>query len=259
VVRRAGEWTAENRLGYAPIPFYKDPETGLKTLQDNEMPFTFLDFILLGIMLVSGLLALARGFTREVLSLVAWGAAAIAAYFAIRQPDLVEFAKTSIPYLDKEILAQIAVGATAFLIVLIIVSIISVKISDYVVDSSAGSFDRTLGFIFGVARGFVFVVIAYLFYGWLLPFDKQQTWVRNAYSLPMIKSAGEGLLSFMPPDIAETLSSTALQSEAAPADEPPLPDTPESGYQSNESQGLENLIQGTGGEQQPDTGQGNSQ
>ena len=225
------------------------------------MPFTLLDFILLGIMLVSGLLALARGFTREVLSLVAWGAAAIAAYFAIKQPSFVEFAKTNVPYLDKEILAQIAVGAAAFLVVLIIVSIISVKISDYVVDSSAGSFDRTLGFIFGVARGFIFVAIAYLFYGWLLPVDKQETWVRNAYSLPMIKSAGEGLLSFMPPDIAETLSNTALVRDSAGTT--PAPQTvepPESGYQPNESQGLENLIQGTGGDtQQPPSEQGNSQ
>ena len=227
------------------------------------MPFTFLDFILLGIMLISGLLALARGFTREVLSLVAWGAAAVAAYMAIKQPSLVEFAKTNVPYLDKEILAQIAVGAAAFLVVLIIVSIISVKISDYVVDSSAGSFDRTLGFIFGVARGFVFVVIAYLFYGWLQPFDKQQTWVKNAYSLPMIKSAGEGLLSFMPPDIAETLSATALQRNEAPAAGEAPAEAPESGYQSNESQSLENLIEGTGGEQQPAPApapaQGNSQ
>lgn len=228
------------------------------------MPFTFLDFILLGIVLLSGILALARGFTREVLSLVAWGAAAVAAYFAIKQPGLVDFAKTSIPYLDTELLAQIAVGATAFLIVLIVVSVISVKISDYVVDSSAGSFDRTLGFVFGVARGFVFMVIAYLFYGWLVPLEKQQAWVRNAYSLPVIKSAGEGLLSFMPPDIAETLSATALESgEPAAGEAPPPgaqpPEVPESGYQSNESQGLENLIQGTGAAQQPEGTQGNSQ
>ncbi len=225
------------------------------------MPLTLLDFILLGIMLVSGLLALARGFTREVLSLVAWGAAAIAAYFAIKQPSFVDFAKTNVPYLEKEILAQIAVGAAAFLVVLIIVSIISVKISDYVVDSAAGSFDRTLGFIFGVVRGFVFVAIAYLFYGWRLPFEKQETWVRNAYSLPMIKSAGEGLLSFMPPDIADTLSNTALSKNPAQAnDAPPAPEPPESGYKNNDNQGLENLIQGTGGnEQQPASGQGNSQ
>ncbi|MFN4143307.1 CvpA family protein [Aestuariivirga sp.] len=225
------------------------------------MPLTLLDLILLGIMLVSGLLALMRGFTREVLSLLAWGVAAVAAYFAIRQPSLVEFAKTNVPYLDKEILAQIAVGATAFLIVLIVVSIISVKISDYVVDSAAGSFDRTLGFIFGVARGFVFVAIAYLFYGWLLPYDKQEPWVRNAFSLPMIKSTGEALLSFMPPEIAETLSNTALlKNPDQPAAEGEMPEQPEGGYKSNENQGLENLIQGTGGEeQQPATGQGNSQ
>ncbi len=224
------------------------------------MSLTLLDFILLAIMLVSGLLALMRGFTREVLSLVAWGAAAIAAYVAIKQPSLIELAQTSVPYLDKEILAQIAVGASAFLLVLIIVSIISVKISDFVVDSAAGSFDRTLGFIFGVARGFVFVAIAYLFYGWLLPYDKQVSWVRNAYSLPMIKSAGEGIISFMPPEIAETLSNTALLENPAPATQQPAPDEAESGYRSNENQGLENLIEGTGGsEQQPAAGQGNSQ
>ena len=75
------------------------------------MPLTLLDFILLAIMLVSGLLALMRGFTREVLSLVAWGAAAVAAYFAIKQPGLIEWAKANVPYLEKDILAQIAVGA----------------------------------------------------------------------------------------------------------------------------------------------------
>ena len=137
------------------------------------MSLTLFDFILLGIMAISGLLALMRGFTREVLSLVAWGLAAIAAYFALKQEKLVAWAMQNVPYLEKEIVAQIAVAATAFLLVLIIVSIISVKISDWVVDSAVGGFDRTMGLIFGLARGFVFVAIAYLFYGWLLPFDKQ--------------------------------------------------------------------------------------
>ncbi len=70
------------------------------------MPLTLLDFILIGIMLLSGLLALMRGFTRELLSLVAWGVAAIAAYFAIKQQALLDFAQTNIPYLDKPILAR---------------------------------------------------------------------------------------------------------------------------------------------------------
>ena len=83
-------------------------------------------------MLISGLLALMRGFTREVLSLVAWGVAAVARpIFAIKPQSSADLAKQ---YVDQEILAKIAVGAGVFLIVLIIVSLISVKISDSVVD-----------------------------------------------------------------------------------------------------------------------------
>ena len=226
------------------------------------MPFQLLDLILFGIMLISGLLALMRGFTREVLSLVAWGASAVAAYFAIKQPALLDLA---MPYVDKAILAQIAVGAIAFIITLIVVSLISVKISDSVVDSAAGAFDRTLGFIYGLARGFVLVAIAYLFYGWLLPFDKQEDWVRNASSLPAIKYVGAALLEFMPPDIAETLSNTALmKNPVGPAGTTaqPAPNAakPESGYQSGETQGLDNLIEGTGSNaQQPEFGQTTTQ
>ena len=226
------------------------------------MPFQLLDLILFGIMLISGLLALMRGFTREVLSLVAWGASAVAAYFAIKQPALLDLAT---PYVDKAILAQIAVGAIAFIITLIVVSLISVKISDSVVDSAVGGFDRTLGFLYGLGRGFVLVAIAYLFYGWLLPFDKQEDWVRNASSLPAIKYVGETLLGFMPPDIAETLSNTALMKNPDSPGSTSLQVTPnapkpESGYQSGETQGLDNLIEGTGNAtQQPEFGQSTTQ
>ncbi len=223
------------------------------------MPFTLLDFILLGIMLLSGLLALMRGFTREVLSLIAWGVAAVAAYFAIKQDKLVALAMANVPYLDKDVLAKIAVGGATFVVVLIIVSIISVKISDYVVDSSAGAFDRTLGFFFGVARGFVFVAIAYLFYGWLLPFDKQEPWVRSAFSLPMIKTTGEALLALMPPEIADTLSNTALLKNQESGDGTGKDGQPDTGYKTNETQGLDNLIEGTGGTQKPTFGQSTGQ
>ena len=41
------------------------------------MPVTLLDLILLGVMLISGLLAMVRGFMREILSIAAWGAACL--------------------------------------------------------------------------------------------------------------------------------------------------------------------------------------
>ena len=46
------------------------------------MPITLLDIILIGVMLVSALLAMIRGFMREILSIGAWGVAAIATLYA---------------------------------------------------------------------------------------------------------------------------------------------------------------------------------
>ncbi|MGH6820966.1 MAG: CvpA family protein, partial [Methylocella sp.] len=154
-------------------------------------------------------------------------------------PNLIDLV---LPYVDKPILAQIAVAAVAFIVVLIVVSVITVKIADVVVDSSAGAFDRSLGFIYGLARGLVLVAIAYLFYGWLLPFERQEVWVREAKSLPVIKKVGEKLCGLMPPDICETLSNTALLKNS----DQTTKTEPEPGYQNNTSQGLGNLIQGTG-------------
>lgn len=224
------------------------------------MSLTLFDFILIGIMLISGLLALMRGFTREALSLLAWGLAAVAAYFALKQEKVLLWTMENVPYLDKDIFAKIGVGAAAFLVVLIIVSIISVKISDYVVDSSAGAFDRSLGFIFGLARGFVLVVIAFLFYGWFLPFEKQEKWVREAMSIDLVKRTGEKLAALLPPDIAETLFNTALLKNPAEDKDSAEPTQPEPGYQNNETQGLDNLIEGTGGTTtQPTFGQSTGQ
>lgn len=224
------------------------------------MSFQILDFILFGIMIVSALLALSRGFTREVLSLVAWGAAAAAAYFATKQQPLMDLV---LPHVSKPIIAQIAVAAAAFLLVLIIVSVISVKISDRVVDSRVGAFDRTLGMFYGLLRGLILVSIAYMFYGWLLPVDRQEDWVRNAVTLPAIRSVSNAMLHFMPPDIAEKLSNANLIGNpgvavAKPADS--AASTPE-GYTNSTTKGLDNLVQGAGDAavQEPTFGQGTSQ
>jgi membrane protein required for colicin V production len=205
------------------------------------MPFQILDFILIGIMLLSGVLALARGFTREVLSLIAWGAAGVAAYFAIQQKQLLDLV---MPYVDKPVLAQIAVGAVAFIIVLIVASIISVKISDRVVDSAVGAFDRTLGFLYGLVRGLVLVSIAYLFYGWLQPPDKQEDWIRNAQSLPLVQAVSNGLVGVIgkiSPDAAQNLTKSTLTNPEGAVTAPAPGDT---GYSEGQTQGLDNLVDG---------------
>ena len=53
------------------------------------MPITILDLVLLAVMLISGLLAMVRGFMREILSIAAWGAAALVAAIGLRSLPVV--------------------------------------------------------------------------------------------------------------------------------------------------------------------------
>ena len=99
------------------------------------MQFQWTDLVVAVIMVISGLLALARGFTREVLSLIAWGVAGLAGLASALNPQIVAAAQQYIP---QEIAAKIAVGAGVFLVVLIIMSLISIKISDWVLDAPVG-------------------------------------------------------------------------------------------------------------------------
>ena len=46
-----------------------------------------------------------------------------------------------------------------------------------VLDSRVGALDRTLGFLFGLGRGLIIVVIAYMFFDWLVPDRSKPDWV----------------------------------------------------------------------------------
>jgi membrane protein required for colicin V production len=207
------------------------------------MPFQLLDLILIGIMIISGLLALMRGFTREVLSLLAWGIAGLAALGAVLSPELNQLAGQ---YLQPEIVAKIALGGGVFLIVLIIMSLISVRIADWVLDSAAGAFDRTMGFVYGVARGLLLVAIAYLFYVWLVPEQNQEEWIRNARLLPVVKEVSTVVISFLPADVADVLRNKTYVTDQDNAPAQPAAED-EEGYQAGQQQNLNRLIESTDG------------
>ena len=77
--------------------------------------------------------------------------------------------------------AQIVVGAIIFLIVLIVVHLVTARLSDAILDSRIGMIDRILGFLFGIARGFVLIVIPYMFYEAFFPDPSTHfPWVREA-------------------------------------------------------------------------------
>jgi len=180
------------------------------------MPITWLDFLLLGVMLISGLLAMIRGFMREVLSIAAWAAAAVATILLYNR--LLPIAQANIA---NEYIAKGAVIGGVFLATLLIVSIITIRISDMILDSRIGALDRTLGFLFGLARGLVIVVVAFLFFSWLVPANKQPEGVRNAKSRVVLENTGEWLQALLPQDMDDYLSQWFKRRPKGDEQEPP--------------------------------------
>jgi len=164
------------------------------------MPITLLDIVLIAVMLVSGLLAMVRGFMREVLSIIAWILAAVATLYSYAK--LLPYARQ---YFNNDIVAAVAVIGGVFLLTLIVVSILTVRISDMVLDSRVGALDRTLGFLFGLARGLVIVVVAFLFFTWLVPDRSQPEWVKSAKSRVVLAGTGQWLMSMLPEDPESTI------------------------------------------------------
>ena len=164
------------------------------------MPITLLDIILLAVMLISGLLAMIRGFMREILSIGAWGVAAVVTLYSYSR--ILPVAKQ---YFNSDAVAAGVSAGGVFLATLLIVSIITARISDMVLDSRVGALDRTLGFLFGLARGLVIVVVAFLFFAWLVPDRSQPEWVRSAKSKLVLQNTGQWLMSMLPDDPESTI------------------------------------------------------
>ncbi len=157
------------------------------------MPIQWLDVILIVIMLISAFLAMLRGLTREMLSIMSWALAAIAALFIYPlYRDRIR------GLIQPDILADGVLIATVFIIVLIVVSLITVRLSDRVLDSRVGALDRTLGFVFGLIRGLILVVIAYELLVAIVPKETLPSWVTEARSLSVIESTGRGIISLLP-------------------------------------------------------------
>jgi membrane protein required for colicin V production len=187
------------------------------------MPITLLDGILVGFTLVSAMLAMVRGFSREILSIASWVAAAAAAFFFY--PAVLPYVQ---PYIDNEQLAMAAAAGIVFIIALIVVTVITMKIADFIIDSRVGALDRTLGFLYGAARGILVVAVGLLFFNWLVG-TNPPAWISEAKSRPLLESIGDTLESMLPDDPENSILKRLQPGETAPetgTEAPPAAETP---------------------------------
>jgi len=163
------------------------------------MAMNWVDYTVLGLLAASGLLALLRGFVREVLGVGAWIGAAMVGIAAL--PTTAPLVREWLPNKDFAPLIDPAAFAGVFLVALVILLVISHWIGTLVRNSVLGGLDRSLGLVFGLARGAVVLVVAYIIAGWLIPTERWPEPVLQARTLPFVaQGAGwaGGLMQFVP-------------------------------------------------------------
>ena len=225
-------------------------------LESMNLPFTFIDFLVVAVIVISAIYAAYRGFLNETLSIFSWAAAAFATlYFG---PFLVPMARSMIA---AQWLAPFAAYAeSVFMVVFIPLSFMGHRFSQTVKNSPIGPLDRALGIAFGVVRGLVIVGLGYLAFTYFTPVRDQPRWLLTARTLPMMQETARVMLAAVPnqtprdyvtaePDSHDRLGDLIReQNDAAPqnhASNPPQKD--EKTYRDSDRQALDNLFKTSGG------------
>jgi membrane protein required for colicin V production len=176
-----------------------------------SLSFTFVDLLVVGVVIASAAYAGYRGLVSETLSIFAWAAAAFATLWF--GPSVAPLAQNLV---SSPILATVVGYALVFLIVLIPLSFLSFRFSQQVKSSQVGALDRVLGAAFGVLRGLAIIGFAYLILASFVKFEAQPEAVRNARTLPLMQASTEVILSLVPAR-QKTAESLAVVSPDAPS------------------------------------------
>ena len=212
----------------------------------DSLPINAFDAIVLAVILLSALIALLRGFVKEVLSLAAWAGAVLVTLwgFALARPYFRTF-------IDNQLLADVATGLALFVLSLIVFAMVAHGTSALVRRSSSlTAVDRSLGFVFGIFRGALLLGLAWLALAWAIPSEKRPDWVFEARTRPAIEQIAEFLVGLAPPEFRGQVRTAGDQAQRGgealralqqlqpnPASQPG-----ETGYKRDEVQSLEQLI-----------------
>lgn len=175
------------------------------------------------LLLVSGVVGLARGATREVATVVAFVLAAIISVAALRFSGPV--AATAI---HARWLANIAAILAVFIVAYLIFRLLGGALTRTVQQTGLSGLDRVLGFAIGVVRGVVVLGAFALLLDAAMPPERMPLWISNARLYPLADAAGGALRAFAPqgmkvahdvaPALTDAVSGGASTFQDAPAD-----------------------------------------
>jgi len=168
---------------------------------------TLFDAGVAAIIIISAILAYSRGFTREILSIGGWIAAGVAAFFFA--PQVVPF-MGEIPVLSDIIgtnceLGILAAFAAVFAVALVIIALFTPLISGAIQNSPLGGLDGGLGFLFGIARGVLLVVVALVVYDFFIAGGEGFPVVEDSKTLQVLTEQRDQAKGLIPSEIPEWL------------------------------------------------------
>lgn len=156
---------------------------------------SIVDYVIIGVVLVSTLISLVRGFVKEVLSLLTWIAAFVIA---------MGFSQSAAAFVPKAVDIPSARVALAFLVlfvlVLIIGGIINWIISTLVNKTGLSGTDRSVGMVFGLARG-IFIVSVLVLLAELTAMPTESWW-QSSVLIPQFMIVADWIHALLPPSIA---------------------------------------------------------
>jgi membrane protein required for colicin V production len=165
----------------------------------NTFAFTSVDFIVIGVIVISSIVGLVRGFVREVLSLIGFG---LAMYLGYRFGG--EVAHLWLSSMPGGKSGQIVLGFIAIFIVVMIFSKIITGMFNRVISSVGLSFiDRLLGSFFGILRGALIIVILSTIFA-LTDIPKSSEY-KDALTRPGVEFAVGLIRAWLPVDWASQL------------------------------------------------------
>lgn len=154
----------------------------------------WVDIVIPGIIAVSALLSLMRGFVREALSLVGWLAAFwVALTFA---DDLANLFLTGISVPSLRIIVAFTI---LFVITLVVMALINNLAGQLIKKSGLKGTDRMIGMLFGVARGAIVVSVLVLLAGFTTM--TQDPWWNDSVMIDVFHEFAVWLRQIVAPDI----------------------------------------------------------
>jgi membrane protein required for colicin V production len=159
---------------------------------------TWLDYVVIGVFAASIVVGAWRGMVREVLSILGWMIAFLAAN--LLAGPLGPAMPQAIPSPELRVAAAYL---AVFFVSLTVTALVGLLLSKIVKAAGLGGADRMLGVLFGAARGLLIVLTAALLAG-LSSVPRQPFW-RDSVSGPLLVQAARALQPLLPQTFAERL------------------------------------------------------